>query len=161
MENCNNCPIGAGCHGLKHRRLCELKATREDYRQLLFRQAGLSPELPVDLNREPVVMVTASKTTTLPPSNFRTIATGRIRVGFLSPNLNSGGAESVQLQMLKGLDQSKFQLIGLVVGDAMNLTDASMTAMTSAYIPRSSMGWTRSPRWHRSATSSCPGWSRT
>lgn len=135
MENCSNCPIGPGCHGLKHRRLCELKETREDYRLLLFQKAGLSPELPIDRDREPVVLSTKVKTTTPPPSNFRTAATGKVRIGLLSPNLNAGGAESVQLQLLKGLDQTKFHHVGMVVGDPMENTDASMTSMSSEFVP--------------------------
>ena len=70
-----------------------------------------------------------------PHGTFLTATTSKIRLGFLSPNLNSGGAESVQLQLLKGLDQTKFQFVGMVCGDPMSATDATMTAATSAYIP--------------------------
>ena len=39
---CLGCPVGGGCLGLQHPRMCELKE-REDYRQLLLQRAGLAP----------------------------------------------------------------------------------------------------------------------
>lgn len=135
MQYCDACPIGPACLGPHHRRYCGLVKTDESYRRYLFERAGLDPSKPVDLDREPVAISARRKTTVTPPSTFRSVPTGRVRVGFLSPNLNAGGAESVQLQLLKGLDQNVFQIVGMVVKDPIGVTDASMTSQTSAYVP--------------------------
>ena len=132
---CDNCPVGARCPGLDHPRACELQRDDPALRDHLIRLAGLDPTKPHDPQQRTIRVDRPHKTTSAPHGVFASGVTSKIRVGFLAPCMNAGGAENVQLAMIRGLDPDRFQLVGLVVLESMERTDATMTALTNAHLP--------------------------
>lgn len=70
-----------------------------------------------------------------PSRLWRNCHDGRVRVGFWCPVLNFGGAESWQLSLAKALDQTRIEIVGMVVTEGGGSAKPEMIEQFEALMP--------------------------